>query len=199
MRDDLKDMFAIFESRGFIVRYFDTSARARDFICDELKDLDVGIGGSVTVEQMGLFEALKNNGNAYWHFFGDSSAIEKSSMAQAYISGVNAISKTGEIVNIDGRGNRVSSCMFGVNRKKLVYLCGVNKVCDDLSQAVWRAKNIAAPKNAQRLHRKTPCALKADKCYDCRSPERICNAMVIQTHPTSAQTYIVIVGEDLGY
>jgi len=199
MNEDIKNMCAIFTSRGFIVKYFDTAKEASAYVQNQLEGLSVGMGGSITIEQMGLYESLKKTNEVFWHFYGDVSALPKAETAQAYISSVNAITKTGEIINIDGRGNRVSCCMHGANRKKLIYVCGINKVTEDMPSGLWRAKNVAAPKNAQRLGRKTPCALKADKCYDCKSPERICRTTVIQKFPTSVETHIVLIGEELGY
>ena len=78
---------------------------------------------------------------------------------------------------VDGNGNRVASTLFG---HETVYLVvGSNKLAPDYESALWRARNIAAPKNAQRLNRKTPCAVKGDRCYDCSSPDRICRALVV--------------------
>ena len=84
--------------------------------------------------------------------------------------------------------------------KQCMFVCGINKLCPDLASAVERARNVAAPKNAQRLHAKTPCAVKADHCYDCKSPGRICRALtVLWGAMIGSDMEVVLVNEDLGY
>ena len=118
--------------------------------------------------------------------------------AEIYISSVNAISENGEIVNIDNTGNRVAAISYGPEKVYLVI--GSNKVADTLESAIYRARNVASPMNAKRLNRKTPCAVKGDKCYDCNSPERICrNLSVLWTKPTGAIYEIILINESLGY
>ena len=102
------------------------------------------------------------------------------------------------MVNIDGKGNRISESLYG--HEKVYFIIGANKVMPDLQQAIDRARNIAAPKNAQRLSCKTPCAVKADRCYDCSSPGRICNGMVIYFGKmTSCEMEVILIDEALGY
>ena len=108
------------------------------------------------------------------------------------------MAETGELVNIDGTCNRIASSVYG--HKRVYFVVGVNKIEPDYDRALWRARNVAAPKNAQRLGRKTPCAVKADRCYDCKSPERICRGLsVIWGRPTPVETMeVVLIGEELG-
>lgn len=114
-----------------------------------------------------------------------------------YLSSVNALAETGEIVNIDGAGNRVASTLYG--HKKVYLIISRNKLAADYDGALWRARNVAAPKNAQRLNRKTPCAIKGDRCYDCKSPDRICCGLVVLWRPMMGQDIeIILVDEDLG-
>ena len=120
------------------------------------------------------------------------------SQAEIYISSVNGISEQGEIVNIDGTGNRVAAISYGPSKVYLVV--GANKVASDYESALFRARNVAAPLNAKRLNRKTPCAANADKCYDCTSPERICrNLSVLWTKPSGAEYEVILIKESLGY
>ena len=109
------------------------------------------------------------------------------------------MAETGELVNIDGSGNRVASGLYG--HEKVVFVVGVNKIAPDLEGAIWRARNVAGPKNAQRLGKKTPCAAGGDRCYDCNSPERICSAMVLYwRRPTAIpEMELVIINQELGY
>lgn len=116
-----------------------------------------------------------------------------------YLTSVNGLAETGELINIDGTCNRVSASIYG--HKTVLFVVGVNKIAPDYEKALWRARNIASPKNAQRLGRKTPCAVKGDRCYDCQSPERICRALVtLWQKPTGVEkAEVVLVEEELGY
>ena len=115
-----------------------------------------------------------------------------------YITSADALAETGEIVNIDGNGNRVSSTLYG--HQKVYFLVGVNKVAPDFEAALWRARNVAAPKRAQSMGCRTPCAAKADRCYDCKSPERICRGLaVLWARPNATEEMeVVLIGEALG-
>ena len=154
----------------------------------------------MTVREMGLYERLAAHNQTFWHWDPERPAPLADGMGtEVYITSVNGAAETGELVNIDGTGNRVASTCFG--HQELYLILGVNKVAPDYEGALWRARNIAAPKNAQRLGRKTPCAVKGDRCYDCQSPERICRALtVLWEKPSSfARAEVVLVGEPLGY
>ena len=120
--------------------------------------------------------------------------------APVYITSANALAETGEIINIDGVGNRAASTLYG--HQKLYFVVGRNKLAPTYEEALWRARNIAAPKNAQRLGRKTPCAIKGDRCYDCKSPERICRGLVVLWEPMMGMeqtTEVLLVDEELGF
>jgi NAD-dependent dihydropyrimidine dehydrogenase PreA subunit len=118
--------------------------------------------------------------------------------AEIYISSVNGISEQGEIVNIDNTVNRVAAISYGPS--KIYLVIGANKVTSDCESALFRARNIAAPLNAKRLNRKTPCAANGDRCYDCKSPERICrNLSVLWEKPVGAEYEIILINEDLGF
>lgn len=191
------------KAKGYHVECFATKEEAADYMCGELHNTVIGIGGSQTVAQMHLFEKLSKENEVFWH---DEKPEElsvyetrqKAFRAPVYISSVNAISLQGEIVNIDATGNRVAALSFGPEDIYLVI--GNNKIAKDFDSALYRARNVAAPLNAKRLNRKTPCAAKADKCYDCNSPERICrNFSFITQIPFGAKYHIILIDEKLGY
>ena len=190
---------------GYSVHEFNTSKEATDYLAKEIFGQTVGIGGSVTVKEMKLYEALEKNNEVYWHNklplpegMTDADVRTKEGQAAIYISSVNGIAETGEIVNIDRMGNRVSSISYG--HKKVYLVVGENKIESDYERALYRARNVAAPLNAQRLNRKTPCAVKADKCYDCKSPDRLCkNLSVLWGKPMGAEYEVVLIHERLGY
>lgn len=199
---DIEKTIKNLKGRGFKVSYFETKAQAAHYLVGAIADTTVGIGGSVTVEQLGIYPRLMEKNKVYWHWSNGGNAPDE--MAQAmnarvYLSSANAISEDGEIVNIDGRGNRVAACLHG--KEKVYIISGTNKLCPNLHAAIDRARNVAAPKNAQRLGKNTPCAVKGDKCYDCRAKERICNSMVIHMGKMSGvgETEVVLVNEELGF
>lgn len=185
--------------RGFAFSYFETKEAARDYLNEKIDGTTVGIGGSMTVNAMGLYDALKShNEDVSWHMVPEGD-IDRSAKAKVYISSLNGLSENGELINIDGIGNRVSATAYGA--KRVYFVVGQNKVAEDYDKALWRARNIAAPKNAVRLGAKTPCALKEPRCYDCSSPDRLCRELlVLWTKPrTVEEMEIVLIGEDLGY
>ncbi len=185
------------EKRGFAVSRFSTAAQAADYLDSQIDGVSVGFGGSMTVQEMGLYPRLAAHNNAVWHW--DQAGLEQAAVTDVYITSVNGLAETGEIINIDGTGNRVASTLFG--HKKLYLVVGKNKIAPDYDAALWRARNIASPKNAQRLHMNTPCAAKGDKCYDCKSPQRICRALVVcWEKPRGIETIeVVLVDEELGF
>lgn len=186
--------------KGFKVTYFETGAEAAEYICQGCAGHSVGIGGMKTALDIGLIEKLHKVSEVYSLSAGRTpEGYKKAAEADIYLTSANAISETGEIINIDGFGNRVSSTLFG--HEKVYIVAGVNKLEPDIPSAMHRARNIAAPLNARRLGKNTPCA-KSDelKCYDCSSPERICRAFVITERPMrGADNEVVLINESLGF
>lgn len=191
------------ESLGYGVTCFDTAADVADYLDEKIQGKTVGFGGSVTVEQMGLYDRLALKNEVSWHLRlpGGKTANKvrsEANAAQIYISSVNGLAETGEIINIDGTCNRVAAISFG--HEKVYLIVGENKIAKDFDAALWRARNIAAPKNAQRMKAKTPCAVKGDKCYDCKSPNRICRALsVLWGVPLRSDFEIILIHEELGF
>lgn len=189
------------EAKGFSYRYFDTAAQAADYLAGSISGKTVGIGGSMTLLDMGIYERLQENNDVAWHWKTPGpETLAKAAAAQVYLTSVNGIAETGEIINIDGTGNRVAATLY--DREKVYLVAGVNKVAPTYEEALWRARNIAAPLNARRLNRKTPCALKEEmKCYDCKSPERICNGLTVLWRKLGGvkECELVLIGQELGY
>lgn len=191
------------EGLGYMVSEFNHADEATEYLSNQISDRTIGIGGSVTVEEMKLYDALASHNDVYWHMRlpENMSAMEvrkKANLAEIYISSVNGIAETGEIINIDNTGNRVSGISFG--HDKVYFVIGKNKMSSSYEEALDRARNIAAPLNAKRLGVKTPCAIKGDKCYDCKSPQRICrNFSVLWEKPTGSEYEVILIHEKLGY
>lgn len=202
---DFESVMSNLKKRGYEVSFFNTSRECNEYLNEKIDGMSVGFGGSVTVSQLGLFPLLKEHNRVFNHgdpqqcaAFGSKTVRACAANAQVYISSANAISEDGVIINIDGIGNRIASTAYG--HKQVYIIVGKNKFAKDFSQAMYRARNIAAPKNAQRLHMNTPCAEKGDRCYDCNSSQRICRGFLIfERAMLGSTTEIVIVNEDLGY
>ena len=187
------------EARGYTVRVFPTGRDAADYLDAAIDGMSVGFGGSMTLDALGLYDRLRSHNKAGWHWkWEDPAAARREAMdTDVYLASVNGLAETGELVNIDGAGNRVASTLFG--HKKVYFVVGRNKLAPSYDEAVWRARNIVSPLNARRLGRKTPCAVKGDRCYDCRSPERICRGLVTLWAPmTGMEAEVLLIDEDLG-
>lgn len=186
------------ELRGFDVKFFSTGAEATEYICSEVKNTSVGIGGSKTAESLGLFEKLSENNLVYWHWkTPGAETIAKANSAPVYITSANAISEDGEILNIDGKGNRLAGQVYG--DKKVYIVAGTNKLRPDFHSALDRARNIAAVKNCGRFDNNNPCKLDG-KCHDCRMKSRICNALLVLWGPMMGMDMeVILIDEELGF
>lgn len=194
---DFSKVKASLEERGFAVSCFATAEEAMDYLDGKLDGKSIGIGGSMTIRDMGLDQRLETHNQVIWHW--KDGTTQEAAGAQVYLTSVNGLAETGEIINIDGTGNRVASTIFG--HEEVYFIVGRNKLAPDYDGAFWRARNIASPKNAQRLGKKTPCAVKGDKCYDCKSPQRICRALtVLWEAPTGiGRSEVVLIDQELGF
>lgn len=192
------------QRRNFEAFYCPTAAEAVEKVSALIPDgSSVTWGGSMTIRDMGLTEALhKRNLNVLDRDLAadcdEAQRIYREAFStDFYLSGVNAISEDGVIVNIDGNGNRVAAITFGP--KKVILVVGLNKVTQDVQSALARARSTASPINAARFDIKTPCQVDGI-CHNCNSPESICNYIhfMRNSHPAGRHT-VVLVGEDLGY
>ena len=189
------------EKRGFTPHVFPDRKAAANYLAESICGTTVGIGGSVTVQELEVYDRLREGNRVYWHWRQDEEdPREKAAVAKVYLTSANAVSETGELVNIDGAGNRVAATLFGP--EKVYFIIGQNKVEPDLHSAVYRARNVAGPLNARRLKKKTPCAMGDEiRCFDCSSPDRICRGEVILLGKPMGmkECHVLIVEEDLGY
>ncbi len=200
---DIDNVLENFRKHAFSAVYFDTKEEAAAYLNGEIDGKTVGFGGSVTLKEMGLLDSLSEHNTVINHWkvpegMTVDEVLDKAMRTDVYLTSANGASESGELVNIDGTGNRVSSTLYG--HKKVYFIVGTNKFEETLEKAIWRARNIASPLNAKRLNRKTPCAVKGDRCYDCNSPERICRGLVIHWRKlNTCDTEVVIIGEKLGF
>ena len=139
----------------------------------------------------------QESNSVYWHWKTPGpETIEKANAADVYISSANAMTENGEILNIDGRGNRLAGQVYG--SKKVYIVAGTNKLCPDFESALYRARNVAAVQNCRRFENNNPCKLD-DKCHDCRMDSRICRALLVLWGPMMGMsTEIILIDEELG-
>ena len=159
----------------------------------------VGMGGGMSVAEIGLKDALiKGN----YRFIDRDTMDRREAYLKMYdcdffLAGTNAISDDGILVNIDGNGNRISAIAYGP--RKVLFFAGMNKVCPDVESAIQRARNVAAPINAQRFDRTIPCR-KLGSCADCKSPDSICCQMLITRFGWEPdRIHVILIGESVGY
>ena len=161
---------------------------------------EISMGGATSAREIGLVAALKE-GN---YDFIDRDAYEdgRAAMLKSYdsdffLAGANAMTEDGVIVNIDGNANRVSAIAQGP--KKVLFIVGMNKICADVDAAMKRARNVAAPINAQRFNLSTPCA-KTGSCLNCKSPDTICCQFLITRYSRhNDRIHVILVNDTLGF
>ena len=190
--------------RYFEAYYCSDRAEALEKILELIpQDHVVSWGGAATVDELGVKEALRQRGQAVIDRETAKDSQERQQMLKealtcdTFLMGSNAISADGQLVNIDGTGNRVAALCFGPTQ--VVVVAGMNKVAGDLDGAMRRAREVAAPMNAQRFPLKTPCVANG-LCGDCKGPDSIC-AQIVTTRlcKPAGRIKVVLVGEDLGF
>lgn len=194
---------------NFAAHAVETAQDAKKLILEtlipEFKPQSIALGGSMTIVDTGLYDDIKKlDGislfDTYNYSLPPAEMIElrrQALLCDLFITSTNAVTEQGALVNLDGTGNRVASLTFGP--KKVIVLAGRNKLCADEFSAMERIRDIAAPVNAARLSRKTPCVA-THRCEDCPSPERICNTWTITVKSAPKErTTVILVNEDLGF
>jgi len=197
-----EDLVAQLRAVGYDAVFVPTREKALKELLDRVPaGATVGVGGSLTLGQIGALEALRERGHEVLTSPPEASREEKTVLrkksltADVFLTGVNAVTADGEIVNLDGTGNRVAATCFGPGR--VIYVLGINKLTGDLEEALSRVRNFAAPANAMRLGLDTPCA-DTGFCHDCDAKHRICNRLVIHLRAGRGEHSVIVVGEALG-
>ena len=189
------------ESRNMSGYYADSKEEALKTALSLIPEgSSISMGGAMSAHEIGLVRALKE-GN-YRFIDRDAAEDKRAAMLAAYdadwfLASANAMTDDGILVNIDGNSNRVSAICQGP--KQVLFIVGMNKVCGDLDGAMKRARNVAAPTNAQRFGLNTPCA-KTGKCMDCKSPDTICCQFLITRFSRHAgRIHVILVNDILGF
>jgi len=204
MRETVNLIIQNLSKRNINGHYFETSDAAKEAILTWIPtDATVGIGNSRTVKDLDLSATLSDKG----HIVYDKTTVQtdrgkkllkkKALMTDWYITGTNALSKSGHLVNIDHSGSRVAAMLYGPDN--VIIVIGVNKIEETLDDALNRARNEAAPRNALRAGSESPC-IEAGKCVECEGTHRICNAFVTVSGQADADRMrVVIINEALGF
>lgn len=167
-------------------------------------DSTVGTGDSITLEQLGIFDYLRKRDITFFDKHDESLSKEEKRKiylsnfdADYFITGTNAVLSNGSIFNIDGNGSRVAPMIYGP--KQVIVIVGINKIVESFDDAIQRTRQIAAPMDAIRLNKRTPC-IKLNRCVDCRNKDRICNDFVLIAHQFDEKRItVIIVNNTLGY
>lgn len=190
------------ERKGYRVSVFPDAETAAAYLTNSVSGKTVGFGDSLTLFRLGLFDRLSESNRVYdpmhplpgedfWQ------TARKTLLTDVFLTSVNALAETGELVNIDGTGNRIAGSLFG--HEKVYFVAGRNKLASTLEEAVMRARTVAGPANAHRQGNRTPCAAEGVHCYDCASPDRICCALTVYYRKMRyVEMEVVLIEEDLG-
>jgi len=205
----LTDLKEVLDANNFETFIAESTDAARSIVLEKiipkLAPKSVSWGGSITFVATGLYDLLKKNNDlnvldTYDKNLSPEEGLERrrqSLLVDLFITGSNAVTEAGQLVNLDMFGNRICGITFGP--KNVIVIVGRNKIVPDLDEAMFRIKNYAAPVNAMRLDKKTPCA-KTSFCSDCKSPDRICNTWTIteKSFP-KGRVKVVLINQDLGF
>lgn len=164
----------------------------------------VSCGGSMTLFETGVMEHLRSGRYKFLDRYKEDitreevvNMFKESFFADAYFTSSNAVTENGELYNVDGNGNRVAAMLYGP--EKVIVICGVNKIVKNVEEAIKRNRECAAPINAKRLNKETPCS-KVGYCMDCKSKDRICNEYtLIKRQNRKERMHIIFLNENLGY
>ena len=166
-------------------------------------DSKVSFGGSMTLFETKVMEHLRSGRYELLDRYKEGltqkeikKIFRETFLCDAYFTSTNAITEEGELYNVDGNGNRVAAMLYGPD--KVIVIAGVNKIVKDINEAIDRVENLAAPANAKRLAKKTPCAV-TGKCMNCNSPERICREYTLIRKPVPNRIFILLLNENYGY
>lgn len=204
---DIEKTIKALERNNFIVHYFEAGTEAVTYLKNRIQNKRIAIGDSHTLLELNVHNALSEVNEDITDIqcplpnesFRDTAL--RTMGRDVFLTSVNALSQTGEMVNIDGTGNRIAASLFG--SQEVFFVLGINKVTPDLASAIYRARNVAAPMNSKKNKKSSinPCAKLEEKCYDCSSPDRICNALTIYYKKMrNMQTMeIIIINEVLGF
>ena len=203
MKEKIDLLIKNLKRRTFLPHYCENSQQAVQKVLELIPETaSVGIGGSMTLKDMDIPNILQNRGNnvfsaGFTKNMTNEEIYKNAAFSDVYMTSVNAITTDGELINIDGRGNRVAAILYGP--PVVIAVVGINKLVDNQCDAISRVRNIASPQNCIRLNKNTPCSI-TGKCHYCYPPQTICRSTVITHFPSSGKKFhIIIINEKIGY
>jgi len=205
MTTKLKRIAQALEKNGMTCLLAGDAVEARDLALGLIKkEHIIGLGGSVTMDQIGILPYLKENGYRLLDRYDSAltgeerfALLRRSATADVFLCSTNAVTENGELVNKDGAGSRMGPVIFGP--KKVILFCGRNKIVPDVQAALTRIEHHAAPLNAARLNQNVPC-VKVGRCMDCSSDDRICcSTVILHQQRIPGRITVILIDEDLGY
>lgn len=213
MTEQVKRTMEALTHNRMVPHYADTKDDVLPLVRSLLPDgCTIGVGGSVTLQETGVMELIRSDAYHFYDRYAPeltpeqrNEVFRQAAFADVFLCSSNAITEQGELYNVDGHSNRIAALAFGPRR--VIVIAGINKLVPDLSAAVRRVKEVAAPLNAQRLHCETYCKQMGHCLHPegsmnegCSSPQRICrNALVSAVQEDSQRLHVILVGESLGY
>ena len=194
---------AALEKNGFQTFFAPTTNEALEKVLSLIpSNAKVGIGGSNTLREINLIDALTARGNIMFEHWQQPeenvvTIMREQLNSDVFVASSNAVTEDGKLINIDKAGNRVAAMIFGP--KKVILVVGVNKIVKDVDEGIKRAKNVAAAMNARRRGDKTPCAI-TGVCTDCDAQDRVCRVITImEKKPSRSDISVILVCEELGF
>jgi L-lactate utilization protein LutB len=202
----IEKTLASLRKHGLEAFFFQARAEAKTEILKRIPEqAEVGVGGSVTLREIGLLDDLTRRGNLLFNHWQEGLSREgrfemgrRQQRADFFLTSTNALTQDGKLINVDATGNRVSSMILGP--EKVMVVCGINKIVRNLNEGLARVKKVAAPRNCQRRKDPTPCAQDLI-CRNCDTPARLCRVTtIIERKPWGIKEFtVILVGEELGY
>jgi L-lactate utilization protein LutB len=201
----IEETLASLKKHGMEALFFPSRAEAKQEILRRIPvRAKVGVGGSVTLREIGILDDLTRRGNLLFNHWEEGLSKEgrfemgrRQQRADVFLASTNALTQDGKLVNVDATGNRVTSMVFGP--PQIIVVTGTNKIVRDVAEGLERIKKVVAPRNCQRRKDQTPCAVDG-VCRDCNSPGRLCRiTTIIERKPFDTELAVFLIGEELGY
>jgi len=197
-----RSLVQVLESKGYNAVYAENIQQAKEILFEQMlpKNVSVGLGGSETLAGMDILSVLRNGDYDLFDRYNCENHYEvcrQSLLAEYFITGTNAVTKNGELVNLDCSGSRTAAIMYGP--KKVIIVVGINKLVDNIEDGIKRARAIA-PMNCKRSGHKTPCA-ETGFCEECSNKWRMCNhiGITLDAHKFEGRMNIIVINEELGF
>ncbi|WP_426711283.1 lactate utilization protein [Cetobacterium sp. SF1] len=204
-RKEAANIIDILNNKGYKAIYADSLKEAKDIILNLIpKNSSIGLGGSVTINELDIIDTFRNEEYNLYDRYNQPDwpttleCMRQALLADYFLTSTNAITKNGELIQVDSGGNRVASLVYGP--RNVIVITGVNKLVENLEEGLNRIKNHVGPLNSKRINHKTPCNL-TGICENCSTKQRICNFTSIIRHGErmGKRITVIVISEEVGY